>query len=166
MFVLVALLAVAGAVDGALTLGVGAASRLTPGSILGYVPTSLVFLGGALGASLGAILGNDVQWTRRRVRPLPTVALTSATAVVIAVVLTWLLQHAVPPGFRLWVAIAALLLVAQSAVVSAGRLQVEAAARRPATTLILRLAGGALIVLAVILLWIAYLLGVAISTFS
>jgi hypothetical protein len=60
MYALVSLLAVAGALDGALTLGIGAASRLTPGSILGYLPTSLVFMGGAVGASLGAILGIDV----------------------------------------------------------------------------------------------------------
>jgi hypothetical protein len=166
VFALVTLLAVAGAVDGALTLGLAAAGRLRPGSILGYLPTSLVFLGGGLGATIGAILGIEAQRHRRRVRLLPAYAVSLVAAEVIALALTWLLQQAVRPGSRLAVAIVALLLVALSAALVASRLQAEAAPRRPTMTVILRLASGALLVMAAFLIWIAYLLGVAISTFS
>lgn len=91
--ILVGLLTAAGAVDGMILVG-GAIPNLTF-PVLGYIPTTLVLSGAAIGATVLAVLAGNLVNRSTRGRFLPIFVTTEIVALVLAVVQTWLLRNLV-----------------------------------------------------------------------
>jgi hypothetical protein len=162
--VLVYLVAFAGQVDGGLILGGGLIAWLTPSSLTGYLPTSLLLVGAAIGAAVAATLSANVLFRTTRGRYLPVLALTVITGVALAAAQTWGLEHWLDESLRRPLLLSSVILIPLVASASAMAFRAPSPGRRLSVPMV-----GVIVVLVVLALFLValfYFVGAGLSSFS
>jgi len=164
--VLIFFVALAGLIDGSLIVGGALATWLTPGPLLGYMPTSLLLLGAAVGAAFAATIAANVVVRTSRGHYLPVLAVTAIAGIALAVAQVWLVQNWVHESFRVWLLVASVILIAFVATTAATvfRTPVPAPGRRVSAMMVGAIV--VLVILAILLSLVVYLGVSALSTFS
>ena len=162
---LVFLVALAGAVDGAAFLGAPLAFGSAQNRPFGYLEISLLLLGCAVGAAPGATMAANILIRTSRGRYLPVLALTAIAAVAFAVAQIWLVQHLLHEPSRTALLLPSVIVLGLVATVGATVIRVPVAGPRRRSALMI---GVVLVVVifATFTLLAAYALSSTYSTFS
>jgi hypothetical protein len=128
--VLVFIVALAGVVDGGLLLGAPLATSLVQSRpLIGYLATSLLLVGAALGAAPAATMAANVVIRTSRGRYLPVLAVTAIAGVALAVAQTWVVQHLLYEPSRTPLLLASVILIALVATAGATVIRIPVSGR-------------------------------------
>ena len=164
--VLVFLVALAGVVDGAAFLGLPLAYGSEQGSSpLGYLATSLLLLGAAVGSAPAATAAANALIRTSRGPYLPVLALTAIAAVAFAVAQIWLVQHLLHEPSRTALLLPSVIVLGLVATVGATVIRVPVAGPRRRSALMIGVVL-VIVIVAIFFLLAAYALSSAFSSFS